>query len=117
MDKNSFNIKQVEEHQQNKQLTSAELADLFSNFLSDSMFSCVFEHYLQIVEDDEVRDFIEFALRLARRHVEEIKNIFMAEKIPVPVGFGEQDVRKDAPKLFSDLFMVFYTYQMASASL
>lgn len=117
MDKNSFVINQVDEHQQNKQLTSAELADLFSNFLGDSMFSCVFEHYLQIVEDDEIRDFIEFALRLSRRHVEEIKSIFMAEKIPVPVGFGDQDVRKDAPRLFSDLFMVFYTTQMASASL
>jgi hypothetical protein len=117
MDKSSFNNKEIEEHQQNKQLTSAELADLFSNFMGDSLFSCVFEHYLQVVQDEKVKDYVEFAFALSRRHVKEISNIFMMEKIPVPVGFGEQDVRKDAPRLFSDMFMVFYITQMASASL
>jgi hypothetical protein len=60
MDKNSFLEEQIAEHQQNKLLTSAELADLFANFLGDSMFCCVFEHFLQVVEDDEVRDYVEF---------------------------------------------------------
>jgi len=117
MDKNSFINKEIEEHQQNKQLTSAELADLFNNFMGDSLFCCVFEHYLQVVKDDEVKDFVEFALALSRRHLEDIKNILMMEKIPVPVGFGEQDIRKDAPRLFSDMFMVFYITNMSSASL
>ncbi|SMF33840.1 hypothetical protein SAMN06296056_102843 [Priestia filamentosa] len=31
MDKDSLTEKEIKEHQQNKQLTSAELADLFSN--------------------------------------------------------------------------------------
>jgi hypothetical protein len=117
MDKNSLIKKEVEEHQQNKQLTSAELADLFSNFMGDTLFNCVFEHYLQVVQDDEVKDYIEFALALSKRHVKEISEFFKLERIPVPVGFGEQDVRKDAPRLFSDMFMVFYITQMASASL
>jgi hypothetical protein len=117
MDKSSFNKKEIEEHQQNKQLTAAELADLFSNFMGDSLFSCVFEHYLQVVQDDEVKDYVEFALGLSRRHIEEISTIFRMEKIPVPVGFGEQDIRKGAPRLFSDMFMVFYITQMASSSL
>lgn len=117
MDKNSLIKKEIEEHQQNKQLTSAELADLFSNFMGDSLFSCVFEHYLQVVQDDEVKDFIEFALALSKRHIKEIREFFKLEGIPVPVGFGEQDVRKDAPRLFSDMFMVFYITQMASSSL
>lgn len=117
MKKDSILKEEIEEHQPNKQLTSAELADLFSNFMGDSMFSCVFEHYLQVVHDDEVKDYVEFALVLSRRHVQEIGNIFKTENIPVPVGFGEQDIRKDAPRLFGDLFMVFYITQMASASL
>jgi hypothetical protein len=117
MDKNSFVYKEIKEHQQNKQLTSAELADLFANYLGDSMFTCVFDHYLQVVEDDEVKDFIEFAIGLSKRHVKQISEIFTVEKIPIPVGFGEQDVRKDAPRLFSDMFMVFYITQMASIAL
>ncbi|MED4072019.1 hypothetical protein [Priestia endophytica] len=42
MDKDSLTEKEIEEHQQNKQLTSAELADLFSNYMGDSLFSCMF---------------------------------------------------------------------------
>jgi len=97
MDKNSFLEEQIAEHQQNKLLTSAELGDLFANFLGDSLFSCVFEHFLQVVEDDEVKDYVEFALALSKRHVKQISDIFLMKKIPIPVGFGEQDIRRDAP--------------------
>jgi len=117
MDKDSFLEEQIAEHQQNKKLTASELADLFANFQGDSLFTCVFEHFLQVVEDDEVKDFVEFAIALSRRHVKQISDIFTMEKIPIPVGFGEQDVRKDVPRLFSDMFMVFYITQMASISL
>jgi Protein of unknown function (DUF3231) len=117
MDKNTFVEAQITEHQQNKKLTASELADLFANFLGDSMFTCVFEHFLQVVEDDEVKDYVEFAIALSRRHVKQISDIFTMEKIPIPVGFGEQDVRKDAPRLFGDMFMAFYITQMASISM
>jgi Protein of unknown function (DUF3231) len=117
MDKNTFNEKQTAEHQQNKQLNAAELADLFSNYLGDSLFCCVFKHYLQVVEDEEIRDYVKFALELSTRHVKEIEAIFTIEHIPIPVGFGEQDLRKDAPRLFSDMFMAFYIVQMSSTSL
>jgi hypothetical protein len=117
MDKSSFVEEQIAEHQQNKLLTSAELGDLFANFLGDSLSKCVFDHYLQVVEDDEVKDYVEFAIALSKRHIKQISNILTLEKIPVPVGFGEQDVRKHAPRLFSDMFMVFYITQMASAAL
>jgi hypothetical protein len=117
MDKNSFVEAQITEHQQNKKLSASELSDLFANFQGDSMFCCVFEHFLQVVEDDEVKDFVEFAIALSRRHVKQISDFFTIEKIPIPVGFGEQDVRKDAPRLFSDMFMIFYITQMASISM
>jgi hypothetical protein len=117
MDNNLLSEEQIAEHQQNKLLTSAELADLFANFLGDTLFSCMFEHFLQVVEDDDVKNYIEFALALSKKHVKHISNILMLEKIPLPVGFGEQDMRKNAPRLFSDIFMVFYTTQMASSAL
>jgi hypothetical protein len=117
LDNSSFVEEQIMENQQNKKLTASELADLFANFQGDSMFCCVFEHFLQVVEDDEVKDFVEFAIGLSRRHVKQISDIFTMEKIPIPVGFGEQDVRKEATRLFSDMFMTFYITQMASISM
>ncbi|MGP4040760.1 DUF3231 family protein [Gracilibacillus sp. D59] len=110
-------MEQNKEHQQNQKLISSELGDLFSNYLGDSLFACVFEHHLQVVKDDEVKEYLEFALDTSRKHLNMMKEIFTKENIPVPVGFGEQDVRKDAPRLFSDIFMVFYVVEMSRAAL
>ncbi|WP_226035094.1 DUF3231 family protein [Aquibacillus saliphilus] len=110
-------LKNVKEHQQNKKLASSELGDLFANYLGDTLFTCVFEHHLQVVQDDEIKEFLEFALATSKKHTRMIKEIYQKENIPVPVGFGEQDVRKDAPRLFSDMFMVFYTTEMSRAGL
>nr|WP_246596040.1 DUF3231 family protein [Bacillus alkalicola] len=110
-------MKDTKEHQQNKKLVSSELGDLFANYLGDSLFSCVFEHHLQVVQDKEVKEFLEFVLKSSKKHLQMIKDIYIKENIPVPVGFGEDDVRKDAPPLFSDIFMVFYITEMARAGL
>ncbi|MDL4840409.1 DUF3231 family protein [Aquibacillus rhizosphaerae] len=121
METNSSNyekvLKQMKEHQKNKKLVSSELGDLFANYLGDSLFSCVFQHHLQVVEDDEVKEFLKYALDTSKKHLNTITDIYIKEGIPVPVGFGEQDVRLDAPRLFSDIFMVFYITEMSRAGL
>ncbi|MDQ0252843.1 hypothetical protein J2S74_000215 [Evansella vedderi] len=110
-------LEEMKEHQQNKKLVASEIGDLFANYLGDSLFSCVFEHHLQVVEDNEVKEFMEFALHTGKKHIQVIQEIYEKENIPIPVGFGEQDIRKDAPRLFSDIFMVFYITEMARAGL
>ncbi|GAE91093.1 hypothetical protein JCM21714_29 [Gracilibacillus boraciitolerans JCM 21714] len=112
-----INMQQIKEHQKNKKLAASEIGDLFANYLGDSMFHCVFKHHLQVVEDDEIRDFIMFASDISKKHLDRMKEIYTKEDIPIPVGFGEQDVRNDAPRLFSDMYMVFYITEMARAGL
>ncbi|WP_308281855.1 DUF3231 family protein [Priestia filamentosa] len=51
----------------------------------------------------KLKTLLNFALKFSRKHVKEIQDIFETENIPIPVGFGEQDIRKDAPRLFSDI--------------
>lgn len=85
--------------------------------MGDSLFSCVFEHHLRVVEDDEIKEFIQFEFDNSKKHLKIIKGIFSTENIPIPVGFGEQDIRKEAPRLFSDIFMLFYITQMSRAAL
>ncbi len=109
--------KRTEEHQQHKKIASSELGDLFENYLGDSLFCCVFEHHLQVVEDEEIKDYVEFALDISKKHLTMIKGIYTKENIPIPAGFGEQDIRKEAPRLFSDMFMVFYITEMTRAGL
>ena len=108
---------QLKEHQQNKNLNASELGDLFANYLGDSLFCCVFKHHLQVVEDDEIKEFIKFSLNISEKHLSTLKEFYSKEEIPVPVGFGDEDVRKDAPRLFSDIFMLYYITQMSRAAL
>ncbi|MGP4060463.1 DUF3231 family protein [Halobacillus sp. H74] len=110
-------MEHIKEHQKNKKLAASEIGDLFASYLGDSLFACVFEHHLQVVEDDEIKDFIRYAFDIAKKHLNMIEGIYTQENIPVPVGFGEQDVRKDAPPLFSDMYMVFYITEMSRAGL
>ncbi|WP_421378372.1 DUF3231 family protein [Bacillus salacetis] len=106
----------ISEHQQNKKLVSSELAELYANFQGDSVYSCVFEHFLEVVEDDEVRDFIEDVKSLSKKHLDHLEALFKQEGIPIPEAFGERDISREAPRLFSDIFMVFYTTEMARAA-
>ncbi|SFD45132.1 Protein of unknown function [Lentibacillus persicus] len=105
--------KQISEHQQNLKLNSAELSDLWSNYIGDSMFICIFEHFLEHVEDDEIKDLLLFNDGISKRHVNTISAMFVEEGIPVPTAFGTSDIYKNTPRLFDDTFMLFYIQQMA----
>ncbi len=101
----------------NIQLTSAELAALHQNYLGDTMSVCVFGHFLETVVDPEIKKVVEHALDISVQHVEHIKEIFIKENIPVPIGFTAQDVNKHAPRLFSDAFYLSYIKHMSRGGL
>ncbi|MGD7022330.1 DUF3231 family protein [Rossellomorea vietnamensis] len=106
----------IREHQQNKKLVSSELGELFANYQGDSVYNCVFCYFLDIIEDDEIRNFISMSQSISQKHLHQIKVIFKQEGIPIPSAFGDQDIRMGSPRLFSDIFMVFYTTEMARAA-
>ncbi|MCT8137200.1 DUF3231 family protein [Anaerobacillus sp. CMMVII] len=107
----------LKEHQQHKRLTAAEQGDLFANYLGDSMHCVVFEHFYEVVEDQEIKEYISYVKSLAEQHLIAIEQLYRKENIPIPVGFGEEDLHRNAPKLLSDVFMAIYITQMAKAGL
>ncbi|TRM12149.1 DUF3231 family protein [Lentibacillus cibarius] len=104
---------QIGEHQQHSKLNASELSDLWANYIGDSMFSCIFEHFLEIVQDEEIKELLLFDQGISKRHVNTIADLFTKEGIPVPAAFGTSDVYKGAPRLFEDTFMLFYVREMA----
>jgi hypothetical protein len=101
--------KQKLQTEHNIKLTSAEIANLWSSYQNDSLAICTIGTFLSKVEDKEIRSILEFALQLSQAHVQKLKSIFTEEQIPVPDGFSvEIDVIKDAPRLFTDDFYLFY---------
>jgi hypothetical protein len=98
-------------------LTSAELANLWSAYMSSSMKERIMQYFLAKVEDPEVRGILEYALHLAQIHLKTLWEIYRREEHPLPVGFTENDVKINAPRLFSDNFFLYYLEHLATIKL
>jgi hypothetical protein len=90
-------------------LTSSEVASIWTAYMNDSMMICKIESFLLHVEDVEVRSVLELASKQSQVHIQKLTTFFTEEQIPVPQGFSvEVDVYKESPRLFTDSFYLFY---------
>ncbi|OPX86166.1 MAG: hypothetical protein A4E53_03076 [Pelotomaculum sp. PtaB.Bin104] len=101
------------EEKQDIRLTSAELANLWSGFMSSSLKECVAKYLLAQVQDEEISGVLEYALHIARQHGQTISAIYQKEQHPLPRGFTDEDVNINAPRLFTDQFILSYMEFMA----
>lgn len=98
----------------NIKLTAAEVAQLWANYMSDSMAACVLKYYAAKVEDLEIKSLVEYALHLAEQHLKVDIEIFKGEGHPLPIGFTDADVNLNAKRLFNDGFLLHYIKQMGT---
>ncbi|WP_085524495.1 DUF3231 family protein [Tuberibacillus sp. Marseille-P3662] len=104
-------------NEQNIQLTSAELSQIWSAYQNDTMMRCLLRYFLNHVDDDEIRSVLDYALQLAQTHLEQLTAIFEAEGNAVPQGFTDDDVNVTAPRLYSDTFILAYVQQSAKLAM
>ncbi|MEW9672775.1 DUF3231 family protein [Ammoniphilus sp. 3BR4] len=100
------------ETQHSIRLTSTEIANLWTNYMNDTMAICVIKYVLEKVEDSEIKPVFEYALELSQSHVKTLTGIFNEEHFPIPYGFTDEDVDLSAPRLFSDTYWLFYMLEM-----
>jgi hypothetical protein len=93
-------------------LTAAEVSALWLQYMGDSMAICVYKYFLNIVEDIEIKPILLNALQLAESHITKITEFLNSANFQIPRGFTENDVNVNAPRLFSDQFLLFYSYIM-----
>ncbi|MCJ7839518.1 DUF3231 family protein [Lederbergia sp. NSJ-179] len=91
-----------------EKLTSADIGKLWVAYMGNSLGERVLSYYLQHIDDKDIKKVLEFALNTSQSLLEKIKEIFIQENIPLPVGLTEEDVNFDAPRLFSDEFYLHY---------
>ncbi|WP_328591985.1 DUF3231 family protein [Bacillus salipaludis] len=77
--------------------------------MGDSMAICVYKYFLKIVEDREIKRIIEYSLQLSESQITKISEFLKSANFQVPIGFTENDVNLDAPRLFTDSFLLFYS--------
>lgn len=88
-------------------LTAAELSGLWLQYMGDSMAICVYKYFLNIVENNEIKPILEFALQLSESHVTKIPEFLHSANYQVPIGFTENDVNVNAPVCFLTNFYFF----------
>ncbi|THE10356.1 DUF3231 family protein [Bacillus timonensis] len=93
-------------------LTAAEVSALWLQYMGDSMAICVYKYFLNIVENKEIKSILESSLQLAESHITKIDKFLKSDNYKTPIGFTESDVNVNAPRLFSDQFLLFYSYIM-----
>ncbi|WP_419954662.1 DUF3231 family protein [Neobacillus niacini] len=103
--------KKVPEHN-NIPLTASEIGFLWVQYLNDTLATCVMRYFKNTCEDKEILPLIENSLSIAQNDIHIIKKIFLNENHPMPVGFTEEDVNLNAPKLFSDGFILMYIQKL-----
>ena len=100
------------------QLTSSEIASIWTGYMNDSMSKCILSYFLNQIEDEDIRTVIQFAYDISFKHLEKLTNIFQQEKLPIPTAFTMgHDVNLNAPHLFTDSFMLIYINHMAKAGM
>ncbi|MCQ6281289.1 DUF3231 family protein [Bacillus sp. EB600] len=91
------------------ELTSAEIASLWSNYMSDTAAICTIGTFLSHVDDTEICSVLEFAMQLSQGHVQKLQSMFTEVQHPIPDGFSvNTDVNKEAPRLYTDDFYLFF---------
>src|SRR5690625_921808 len=98
-------------------LTSAEMAGLWTQYMTDSSSNCVLPYFLTHVEDEDIRSVVEKSLHIAEENLSFLTTLFEGENFPVPVGFTREDVDTDTPGLFSDIFYLSYLKYMTVAQM
>jgi hypothetical protein len=94
-------------------LTSAEIANLWSAYIDNNAMVTKFKYVFKIMEDTEILPIIEKANEFSKNNLKQLKQIFESEDFAVPLGFTNADVDEAAPRLFSDtIFLDFLQKKM-----
>ncbi|WP_257347055.1 DUF3231 family protein [Pseudalkalibacillus decolorationis] len=96
----------------NATLSAAEISQIWGAYQNDTLTKCVFQYFIEIVEDEDVRTIVQHVLELTEAHIDQLTLFFNQEKYPVPYGFTENDVNVGAPRLYSDSFILNYIQQL-----
>ncbi|WP_176483713.1 MULTISPECIES: DUF3231 family protein [Bacillus] len=94
-------------------LSTSEIAHLWGTYINDSMANCVLQYFLLNVENNDVKGLLQFALNISQDHLLFLTDLFEKNKFQIPVGFHKQDVNKNASRLYSDEFYLYYLKGMA----
>ncbi len=89
-------------------LNSSEIANLWTQFITDSMALCVNSYLAQTCTDPDVQDLLALTLKMSDKHIQKITSFFKEDYYPIPDGFLSEPINLKAPQLFSNQQCLIY---------
>jgi hypothetical protein len=105
------------ESETNVKLTSAELSQLWVSYMNDSMTVCIVKYFMEKAEDTEILFILAYTLKVTQARIQQLTAIFEQDDRPIPHGFSDKEVDMNAPRLFSDIFMLYNLKQTSNLGL
>ncbi|MDQ0258066.1 hypothetical protein J2S74_005530 [Evansella vedderi] len=81
------------------------------NIYSKHSVRCFYKHFLQYLQDEEIKSIIEEVVVIVETIIGKIETIFEKENFPIPKGFSDKDVDLSAPALYTDSFALSFVYR------
>jgi Protein of unknown function (DUF3231) len=103
----------VETRNHQTKISASELANLWTQYVNDNLANCMFRHFLNHVQDTDIKQVLQYAYELTETHLKKIEGFLTADGYPIPKGFTDEDVTVDAPRLFTDTYIIVYLHIMA----
>ncbi|MGX1372929.1 hypothetical protein RKD56_000007 [Priestia megaterium] len=100
--------------QKKNQLTSPEIANLWTHYIRETLSVCVNKYMLHTIQDSEIHSLFQTALQYSLNHIDTLRALFKKEKFPIPNGFTEEDINLEAPPLFTDVLCLKSLYMMST---
>jgi len=89
-------------------ISSSELGTLWTTYQRKKMMKMLINHFVDKSENEESKKILFDFTKETEIHISEIENIFSNEKAICPIAFDDNDIFKDAPPLFEDMFSIIF---------
>ncbi|NAP00401.1 DUF3231 family protein [Halomonas sp. MG34] len=92
--------------------TASEIANLWGTYMHASSTKAMLSYFKEKAEDEDIRNLLEKVYAVSTFELENASQLLTESACPIPKGFSEEDVNVEAPRLYSDTYMLHYTIQL-----
>lgn len=92
-------------------LTSTEAAELWTEYMGNSLSKLMFKHFTQTVQDVQVKRVAQLGLQTAQKVEQEVSQILRGDNYPMPTAYTDQELLGKT-RLYPDTFCLYYARHM-----
>ncbi|MCM3544504.1 DUF3231 family protein [Priestia megaterium] len=89
-------------------ISSSELGTLWLTYQEKTMILRVLEYFIEKSDDQQAKNIMGGLWQQLSYYVTKIKKIFQEQGIVIPIGFNQEDVNLEAPKLYDNGFDIMF---------